>query len=187
MADVIGNSWDTGGHTLPWGDAVFELNPGSDANCASKGQSSVLSSSLVYYADNRFNGGDTPCGRNAASRLQISRQDPSDIVPYSSSLVEVNVLANAGAYNGLSQGLDAFDARRVADAASGAGGSPMTSAIYPDDFPAIRDGAPYVDDDGDGMADDWERLDPTDPGDGATVRDADGYTHLEAFLYDLRR
>jgi hypothetical protein len=51
-------------------------------------------------------------------------------------------------------------------------------------FPAIAAGTPYIDTDGDGMPDAWEKargLDPT-VNDSAGDRDGDGYTNIEEFL-----
>ncbi|MET6991000.1 Ig-like domain-containing protein [Sediminicola arcticus] len=188
IADLIGNHWDTGGNSLPYGNDVFEISAGSADNCSSKGQTSNLSNSFVYFADNLFNGGVASYGPNAKSRLQSTRQNASDITPYSSTLTKTNVLANAGAYNGLPQGLDTFDAARFAKIASGAGGNRMKSAVYPSDFPNIPTGTPYTDSDKDGMSNIWETangLNPNDARDGKQDRDGDGYTNLEEYLHFL--
>ena len=55
-------------------------------------------------------------------------------------------------------------------------------------WPVLEAGTPWIDGDGDGMPDDWERaqgLDPADPADGRTDRDGDGWTNLEDWLNSL--
>ncbi|MDQ0462337.1 hypothetical protein QO010_000085 [Caulobacter ginsengisoli] len=55
-------------------------------------------------------------------------------------------------------------------------------------WPVLASGPAPKDSDGDGMPDAWEKahgLNPTNPADGATDRDGDGYTHLEAYLNSL--
>ncbi|MBI2423546.1 MAG: pectate lyase [Candidatus Hydrogenedentes bacterium] len=55
-------------------------------------------------------------------------------------------------------------------------------------WPELKSTTPPVDDDHDGMADDWERargLLPTDPSDGPADPDGDGYTHLDDYLNEL--
>lgn len=184
VADVVGNNFDTAGNTLPFGNDVFEISEGSAANCSDKGQSSILANSLVYFTDNLFNGSAATYGSNATSRLQGTRQNPSNITPYSSSLTKANVLANAGAYRGLVQGLDTYDADRINRAQNSLGGARSTSIVYPTDFPTIASGTPYTDTDGDGMEDSWEQsqfgnLTQTH----LTDFDSDGYTDLEEFLH----
>lgn len=55
-------------------------------------------------------------------------------------------------------------------------------------WPALEAGSPWVDIDGDGMPDDWERsqgLDPAAAADGTADRNADGFTNLEDWLNSL--
>jgi len=55
-------------------------------------------------------------------------------------------------------------------------------------WPELAPGTAWTDTDGDGMPDDWEShegLDPTDPADGPSDRDGDGYTNLEDWLNGL--
>jgi hypothetical protein len=97
--------------------------------------------------------------------------------------VEAVVLARAGA----GPVRDAVDARivegvrartlRIIDSQTAVGG-----------WPALEAGAPWMDSDGDGMPDDWERangLDPADAGDGPADRNGDGWTNLEDWLNSL--
>jgi hypothetical protein len=55
-------------------------------------------------------------------------------------------------------------------------------------WPELKSGPAWVDRDGDGMPDDWERargFDPKDASDGARDRDGDGFTNLEDWLNGL--
>ncbi len=55
-------------------------------------------------------------------------------------------------------------------------------------WPELEAGSSWVDSDGDGMPDDWERaqgLDPADPADGNADHDGDGFTNLEDWLNSL--
>ena len=55
-------------------------------------------------------------------------------------------------------------------------------------WPELEPGLPWVDGDGDGIPDDWERahgLDPADPSDGPADRNGDGWTNLEDWLNSL--
>lgn len=55
-------------------------------------------------------------------------------------------------------------------------------------WPGLEAGSPWIDSDGDGMPDDWERaqrLNPADASDGNTDRDGDGLTNLEDWLNSL--
>jgi hypothetical protein len=54
-------------------------------------------------------------------------------------------------------------------------------------WPQLAPGRPWVDSDGDGIPDDWERahgLNPRDPRDGGRAT-GDGYTNLEHWLNEL--
>jgi hypothetical protein len=54
-------------------------------------------------------------------------------------------------------------------------------------YPEYR-GASYADADRDGMPDDYEKqhgLNASDPTDAAGDRDGDGYTNVEAYLYEI--
>lgn len=55
-------------------------------------------------------------------------------------------------------------------------------------WPELAPGTPWIDSDGDGMPDDWERahgLDPANAADGPTDRNGDGFTNLEDWLNGL--
>ncbi len=51
--DIIGNNWDTGGNSLPWGDAVVQMNDPMVANCENMGKTDGgITSTDLYYSDN---------------------------------------------------------------------------------------------------------------------------------------
>ncbi len=105
-----------------------------------------------------------------------------------------SVLAKAGTIN-----RDAVEKRVIEDVTTGtpkyqtvaSGGygkgiidTPFDAEGYPDYAPAT----PYVDNDHDGMADDWEvahGFNPADPEDGKQVVSTEGYTALEVYLNSL--
>jgi pectate lyase len=103
-----------------------------------------------------------------------------------------HVLAKAGTIH-----RDAVERRLVADVKSGRPRYQGASAHKPGiiDAPADADGwpvyaaaTPAVDNDHDGMADDWEQvhgLNPQDPQDGRRVVTKEGYTALEVYLNSL--
>lgn len=93
------------------------------------------------------------------------------------------VLDGAGASNVR----DAVDARIIAGTRDRTGriiDSPAQVGGWPD----LAPGTPWIDSDGDGLPDDWERahgLDPADPSDGPADPDGDGFTNLEDWLNAL--
>ena len=103
-----------------------------------------------------------------------------------------HVLAKAGTIH-----RDAVEHRIIADVKSGQPQYKGTSANKQGviDMPADADGwpvyaaaKPVVDNDHDGMADDWEQahgLNPQDPQDGRRVVTREGYTALEVYLNSL--
>jgi hypothetical protein len=94
-----------------------------------------------------------------------------------------HVLARAGA----SRRRDPVDLRVVASVRARTGGL-IDSQIEVGGWPDLDAGRPWVDRDGDGMPDDWERrnrLDPADPADGNADSDRNGFTNLEEWLAEL--
>jgi hypothetical protein len=122
----------------------------------------------------RFDGGP---GERLEARPAWS--NPADVDPV---VTTERVLARAGAWP-----RDAVDARVVEGARRGEGRI-IDSQADVGGWPELASGVPWIDADGDGMPDDWERargLDPTDPGDGPRDRDGDGFTNLEDWLNSL--
>ncbi len=98
-------------------------------------------------------------------------------------LLAAHVLGNAGALP-----LDATDLRLVQEFWSGTGAVGAPERNHGDGMPSPATGDPYLDSDGDGIEDAWERvhgLDPANPADGPADFDGDGYTNLEEFLESL--
>lgn len=103
-----------------------------------------------------------------------------------------NVLAKAGTIH-----RDAVERRIIEDVQSGQPKYQGKSANKPgiidnpadaDGWPQYAEATPIVDNDHDGMADDWERangLDPMNPDDRNKVLSKDGYTALEVYLNSL--
>ena len=118
----------------------------------------------------------------AANRL--SRPiDVAPVRPDPAARAFERVLAGAGA----SRARDAVDARVVASVRS-RGGTIIDSQSEVGGWPGLAPGTPWRDGDGDGMPDEWERrnrFDPSDPVDGNSDRDRDGYTNFEEWLAEL--
>jgi hypothetical protein len=100
----------------------------------------------------------------------------------SAAVAEAAVFEGAGA----SHARDAVDLRVIASAQDSSGRI-IDSQDQVGGWPVLAPGTPWVDGDGDGMPDDWERANGHDPvvADGSTDRDRDGFTNLETWLNDL--
>lgn len=93
------------------------------------------------------------------------------------------VLAAAGA----SKVRDAVDLRIIRGVRDGTGRL-INSQTDVGGWPGLKAGPAWVDSDGDGMPNDWERehgFNPKDGSDGSKDRDGDGYTNLEDWLNSL--
>ena len=93
------------------------------------------------------------------------------------------VLVSAGA----SKVRDAVDLRILAGVGDGTGRL-IDSQTDVGGWPVLNSGPAWVDTDGDGLPDDWEKahgLNPKDGSDGARDRDGDGFTNLEDWLNSL--
>lgn len=122
----------------------------------------------------RFDGGP---GEKLGARPDWA--DPADAPP---AVTTGRVLATAGAMP-----RDAVDARVVAGVRDGSGRI-VDSQSDVGGWPELAPGTPWIDGDGDGLPDDWERaraLNPADPSDGAADPDGDGFTNLEDWLNSL--
>jgi hypothetical protein len=93
------------------------------------------------------------------------------------------VLESAGA----SRVRDAVDERVIEDVRNGSGHI-INAVAEVGGWPELASNAPAADADSDGMPDSWERqngLDATNPEDGASDPDGDGYTNLEDYINSL--
>jgi len=122
----------------------------------------------------RFDGGP-------GQRLAV-RPDWAEAADADADATTERVLAHAGAWP-----RDAVDAR-VVDGVRRGEGRIIDSQVDVGGWPELRPGGPWIDADGDGMPDDWERaqgLNPENATDGAADPDRDGYTNLEDWLNSL--
>lgn len=170
--DFVGN-WYQAGPASEGALAFCEENAGSRA----------------FFADNAMNGvvpadpwrlvGCTPPeGYRAGAPLADSgARTPSPALAFE------RVLAKAGA----SKVRDSVDERIVAGVRTRTGRL-INSQRDVGGWPVLKGGPAWVDGDGDGMPDAWERangLDAGDAADGAKDRDGDGFTNLEEWLNGL--
>jgi pectate lyase len=141
---------------------------------------------------------------NRALPSSYRRSSPMSDATISLSLTNAeeayqSILGNAGAnarLNALGEWLpnaDAVDVRVLEDVRLKRGNGVQSNGSWthytnPDQvggYPKLEPGSPYTDNDVDGMSDEWEKrhgLDATDPSDGSTDADDDGYTNVEEFL-----
>jgi hypothetical protein len=122
----------------------------------------------------RFDGGP---GERLAARPDWAQAADADV-----EATTERVLAQAGAWP-----RDVVDAR-VIDGMRRGEGRIIDSQADVGGWPELARGNPWIDADGDGMPDDWERargLDPHDATDGPADLDGDGYTNLEDWLNSL--
>ena len=124
-------------------------------------------------------------GIDAARYRLTGPVDMPPVTTYPACCAFERVLAGAGA----SLRRDSVDARVVASVRA-RNGRIIDSQREVGGWPELARGTPWVDGDGDGIPDDWERarrLDPADASDGARDTDGDGYTQLENWLDWLTR
>jgi hypothetical protein len=170
--DFVGN-WYQAGPDSTGALAFCEENAGSRA----------------YFADNAMNGvvpADSwslvGCTPPEGYRSSTPLADSGARTP-SPALAWERVLARAGA----SKVRDSVDERIVAGVRSRTGRL-INSQRDVGGWPALKGGPAWIDSDGDGMPDDWERargFDLRDASDGAKDSDGDGFTNLEDWLNGL--
>jgi len=164
---IVGNYFKAGPSTKKGAPAILR-HIGFVKNGYVSGQAAI------YLSDNYF---DRKLQAQSAGVSDVLVNGP--ICPLQAVAMPVDqafeqVLAGAGAFP-----RDSFDAQIVQDVKDRTG-----HIIHePGALPEMAPGTPYVDSDGDGMSDDWERANGTNP----NVFDAwgdhgDGRTNLEAFL-----
>jgi pectate lyase len=97
----------------------------------------------------------------------------------------LDVLENAGATK---PKRDPVDERLVRQVRNRSGKLLKSDPEEVGGWPKLEGGAAYRDEDRDGIEDGWEQrsgLDPTDPQDGASDKDGDGWTNFEEFTHEL--
>lgn len=112
-----------------------------------------------------------------------ARPDWADAATETADAATEAVLSGAGA----GRLRDAVDARVIAGVRDRSGRI-IDSQDQVGGWPELAAGAPWVDGDGDGLPDDWERahgLDPANAVDGPADRNGDGFTNLEDWLNEL--
>jgi len=169
--NLVGNSYWTGPDSR--GDSIFkEGNPAAHA----------------FIAGNSFNGAalrsplDHVTGSIRFDYL-LSAPVPMPSVPQDDP---ANAYREVLALAGASLVRDSVDTRVLAKVRNRTGGF-IDSQSQVGGWPELVPGRPWVDSDGDGMPDTWEKahgLNPADGRDGARVA-ADGYTNLEHWLNAL--
>ncbi len=134
----------------------------------------------IFHWDNLFEGRfrhRSPLLEDVAAQAPPC---PLTMRPLPASETAAAVLTRSGAFP-----RDAFDQRIVTEARDRTG----RIVRYPGEIPATVAGQPYVDEDGDGMDDEWERAmggepEAFEPWDDA---DADGVSNMDAFLDAMHR
>ncbi len=143
----------------------------------------------AFFADNAMNGvvpadpwSLVGCAPPEGYRSPVPLAD-SGIVTDTAAVAYERVLAGAGA----SRVRDAVDLRIVAGVRDRSGRL-INSQTDVGAWPNLKSGPAWVDSDGDGMPDHWERAHgfaPKDRADGAKDPDGDGFTNLEDWLNGL--
>lgn len=143
----------------------------------------------AFFAGNAMNGAVPTdpwslvgCAPGADYRSPAPLAD-SGIATDTAARAYERVLAGAGA----SRVRDSVDLRIIAGVRERTGRL-INSQAEVGGWPVLKSGPAWVDSDGDGMPDDWERaraFDPKDGADGAKDRDGDGFTNLEDWLNSL--
>lgn len=156
---------------------VYRRGPDTNLRMAAAIDRSVKGSrgqAKIYLSDNLVQG-VPPVSPTVDAAVVYAPVCPLQSKPVSAAKTYDRVLSNAGAFP-----RDAVDQRVVSEVGKSGGkiGRP------PGPIPAIAPGSAYKDEDGDGMADNWERNNAADPKkfDSWDDKDGDGWTHFDHFL-----
>jgi hypothetical protein len=117
--------------------------------------------------------------------IVTTRFPAPDVRTTAPQLAYEEVLANAGATKPMR---DAVDSRLIEDVVKRSGKLLKADPESVGGWPDLDSGTPYMDSDGDGISDSWEKahgLNPNENGDGQMDYDGDGWTNLEEFLHSL--
>ncbi len=143
----------------------------------------------AFFQDNAMDGAVPPDAwslvRNDGGPGERLTVRPGWADPATASPIRTYEIVLAGV--GASRVRDAVDLRVLAGVADRSGRI-IDSQEQVGGWPELDPGTPWVDGDGDGMPDDWERahgLNPADAADGASDRNGDGFTELEDWLNSL--
>ncbi|QDH72513.1 pectate lyase [Brevundimonas sp. M20] len=112
-----------------------------------------------------------------------ARPDWAEAAGQTAEAAALSVLDRAGA----GRVRDAVDARVIAGVRDRTGRI-IDSQEQVGGWPELEPGTPWIDSDGDGMPDDWERahgLNPASAADGSNDSNGDGFTNLEDWLNEL--
>lgn len=164
----------------------YQAGPDSEGNLAFCEENPLA---RAFFAGNAMNGmvpadpwSLVGCRPGAGYRAPAPLAD-SGIVTDTAARAYERVLTGAGA----SRVRDSVDLRIIAGVRDGTGRL-INSQTDVGGWPGLQGGPAWVDTDGDGMPDDWERangFDAQDASDGAKDRDGDGWTNLEDWLNGL--
>lgn len=191
--DVIGNVFLDGPSTQR--NETIRLEACTDCD---------ISQTSAFISDNIWNGSSATVSSNISPYLSGSAVNASGYTSIGSSAVETSVTDNAGARNGIS-GLDALDVEMISDFFNGTG-SFVSAESGTSGLPTLASGTPYVDDDGDGLSNEYEVKNGAGPGnwfvspstrpvtaqlvsgvtiDQTAVTAGIRYTHMDIFLGEL--
>lgn len=188
-ANLIGNYFKAGKDTYTnrYEIGIDIANPDEYVYVGDNISPHRLDESVDDWAMVVLNSGDPYWQIPAPEALRKDEPWPDATIPVTidpSSEVVEDVLNDVGVRKPV---VDSLDQAVIDDFYSNIGrillGTPPM-LVYPD----LESGEPYKDSDKDGMPDDWEKehdLDATDPADGNSDKNEDGYTNIEAFLYEI--
>lgn len=162
-ASVVNNYYKAGPSTEGRAPAVIRQLVGSTG------------AARIYLSGNSFDGVRVEQSPSIAGHLVSSPPCPLTITPVSADSAYQLVLQYSGAFP-----RDSVDRRIIGEARERTGHIVQGPGIMPD----IANGTPYVDSDGDGMADSWERSHGLTVGvnDAWQDHDGNGWANIEEFL-----
>lgn len=190
-------SFDSQNQEAPLNAVGNVISAGPDT--CGRGRASIIISGLasVYVHDNitPYRGDGEEEWLATSEWLEDPPADPSFRAAEAHDMPEVPTVGSSEAVEAVLDGAgatlparDAVDDRVVTQVRE-LGGAIIDDPSDVGGWPTLTVGAPYEDEDRDGMDDAWERdagFDPTNADDRNGDRDGDGYTNLEEFLNGTR-